>query len=853
MRRLVWTVAVITLTLWSAGGIAAAQGDAARVMRAVKGWVAATGEQLIAVGSWVGSGASYKPGESDHDLRLVLPNGTKPAEAAAKWRTAREGLATALRNEFGRERANAILARTNLYPPAQLMTGVADPEDALRVFRQAGQVPNLGYTGPLDKYLKPGDIEGLYGTGSQAFTQFYEEQKGRLIYKSGNSAVAGATDLTHFNEGRSVFTVSGTANTAQQWGDHILEELGKGDARTVQKQLGRLAQDLTKSRELAGMSGATALRSEIQNLQALLKQDPESLARLGGTIRSLVARGQAEARVLKAMGESGPMRQGLYRIVLDSMNAPGELGLLMKKAYAPLADAGITLDHYVKFLVLCAGAQAVSGAYAKSTAEAFKVAGLEASLYLLLPAGLMAQITDGILEEAKANGFIFAANFQEAWDLMAGVYTAWGRAGTDPDLRRKFTLDDLVRNYQSEAKLKSLIYSQATRASCRNLGGIGDDIDRSVADAIYAQCMPVILQAWRWRRDELFAEYTNLGRELQHAPLLIFYTPCPASTEKGPVTITARVRSLAPGLGDKLARMDEILKLLCGKRAVVHGDYEWTPEGEDTGESTISRKFTFASPGVYPVKVHLRVWPVAPGVDPSSRLLLRRDVWAGVDVEVTGQPASGFWVLDRVEIRKQFQSHSGAGPSSSPQNGVTQTYSYQAQASDTSGKATLSMETIRPRDEGSGDEMLPRSEKWSRTVSFSWTAPPRVLGNGDKLNLNIGVKRGPCSYQASVMTRPQRYMQQHITEPSGEVLLGVWCALPWKTSSGWAANTYAGSTTDQEGQKTLQATLPKLVFGSETLEIMFQLDDKDARGYWGGGMPNVAEVIYIYKRGSAGK
>ncbi len=844
-RRCLLLALPLFLTL--AAGTAWGQADNLRIQHVVKNFVAETGHVIAGSGSWI-SGVGYAAGKSDHDLRLLMPQGTSSAQARGAWREARDGLVRAIRREFG-DRADEILRKTNLYPPSQLMTAVEDAADASRVFVRAQQVPGLGHSGSVTPKTEFRFVEGLYGDGSQAFAQFYEQNKGRLFYKSGNVCVAGATDLAHFEEGRALFTVSGTAHTAQQWGDHALEALAEGDARVVNKQLARLERDLAKSRQLAGMTTNTSLRGELQEVQRLLNAAPERARELTGRIRNLVARAQSEAGMLKVFGSSGPLRQGIVRILMDSVSAGNDLSKLLQKAYAPVSRL-CTFENLCKVVVAYFAVKQISRAFADSWLATAKEA---AAFYTLLPTGTLILITDSILEQAKENGYILVAGSQEAWDLMAGVYSAWGRAGVDPDPRRRFTLDDLVNNYQTEAPLKTLIFSQSLRASCRNLGGIGDDIDRSVADAIYEKCMPVILQAWNWQRDELFGEYTELARAIQHSPLLIFYAPAPASTANGPVTITATARSLAPQLSEQLDRMDKIIKLLCGKRAAVPVDYEWTPTGSGDAERTSIRKFTFTQPGIYPVKAHLRVWPVAPGIELSNRLLIRRDVWGEADIEVTGKASGGFWVLDRVEIRKRFNSHAGNGLLNNPSSGVSHTYTYQTQTGETGAQATLAVTLTQPKDYGSGDEMQARSEKWSRTAKFSWNPPPRALEDGQNISYDLSVTRENCTYEASIMTRPQRYLRDAIKQPNGKLSLTVQCVVPYKGMSSWAAFNSPGGTDDKAGPISVRGNLPKLPTGCDTLEILFQLDDADAKGYMGIGVPNEAVVVYIYKRGNAAK
>ena len=68
-----------------------------RVMDVVKRTVGESGQSIIGLGSWV-SGKKYgdplKGGASDHDMRLLLPQGTKPEDALKQWQTVRQKLVT---------------------------------------------------------------------------------------------------------------------------------------------------------------------------------------------------------------------------------------------------------------------------------------------------------------------------------------------------------------------------------------------------------------------------------------------------------------------------------------------------------------------------------------------------------------------------------------------------------------------------------------------------------------------------------------------------------------------------------------------------------------------------------------
>ena len=111
-----------------------------------------TGVSIIGLGSWV-SGKDYNDplsgGKSDHDLRLLMPNGTSPQQATAEWNNIRQKIADKINKTFG-NKSSMVLKSVNLYPPTQLMTGLADADDALEMFKRLKQVPSLGFTGVVD-------------------------------------------------------------------------------------------------------------------------------------------------------------------------------------------------------------------------------------------------------------------------------------------------------------------------------------------------------------------------------------------------------------------------------------------------------------------------------------------------------------------------------------------------------------------------------------------------------------------------------------------------------------------------------------------------------------------------------
>jgi hypothetical protein len=220
---------------------------------------------------------------------------------------------------------------------------------------------------------------------------------------------------------------------------------------------------------------------------------------------------------------------------------------------------------------------------------------------------------------------------------MAGIYSVEGRVSVDPDPRRKLTLADLVAKFKHERKLEAIVYAHCLRASARDAGSATGAADASVADAIFARCWPVIRDAWRWERDALTSEFLIIGSEVVHTPMVIYYTP---TTPKPGERIVCEVGSYDGRQGERIRRMNEIIRTLYGSGSFVASSYFWEPGGALVGNLDWQRAYTFDKPGKYTVKVRLEVTPYTNHTETEHRVMLRRTVPALVDI-VVGDPADG--------------------------------------------------------------------------------------------------------------------------------------------------------------------------------------------------------------------
>ena len=635
--------------LWPARP-APAQGLDARMQRVVAKFVEKTGASVMTVGSWVKG--HFDPATSDFDMRLVIPKegaGTS-ARQLAQWQEARRSLTSLIQEEFGSQ-AGSILGRTNLYAPGELMTGVADSEEAVARFRQLGTAPNLAFKGTVGpntpvKVMEK-ITEGVYGAGAQTYVQGYEQSAGRLFYKSGEKCVTGLSEMAgtkafeDLGEGAR-YTASGSANTAGQFAEKALGELAAGRGDKVAKQLERMELALTKSRSMSAIPLDEAYRSELVSMRDLLKKNPEQLGEVGGKLARLLARGRTEAAILRSMEGAGPMRGMYLKVMLDGVQAGNKVGALMDKLMAQV-PSWVDVGGAMNFWVMCVGTQATSQALGKgdkieaigTSAEYLKWLAVSGQSLAAFGPLVMAELTAAILTEARAGGYEMVAGSQNAWDLMEGIYSAWGRVDVDPDPRRRITLADMVTRYQYENRLKNLVWGQALRASTRHLGEATAEADQGVAEAIYSQCWPVIREAWLWQRDCLMTEYLASAAELIRTPLLISYKPLPAQPGQ---QFSCEAASLDRKLSERLDRMEQIIRVLYGPGSSLVVDYNWTPTGVSVGDRRWQRGFTYPDPGTYPTKVTLAVHPNTAHTLTEPRIMLQREVSALVDVVVGGAP-----------------------------------------------------------------------------------------------------------------------------------------------------------------------------------------------------------------------
>ncbi len=582
---------------------------------AVRTFVAETGYQVVGIGSWVG-GKGYTPGVSDHDLRLILPEGVSARESQKIWADARSKLKKTIQeahkaNPMEGASVDDILALTNFYPPDQMMGDVPDMEKAWVKFKEADTFPNLA--AEADK-AKIEAAEGLYGNGAKYWRQEYEGKKGSWFYKGDNGEVIeGSVETIHAAERIGAQTMAGRANTAAQWVEHAWDTMREGgDARTVGKYLMRMSEDLDEAMAKGGLSGRPGWMAEARALGRHLKKHPDSFARNEDLVRSLLKQGYRESAIAAEYATStGAKRQYMRAIQASCANGKGcLLDRLIKRARA--LGKPLSFAHAAQ---LASVAMDVGGV-ASATTESERAEAIYSSLAWTAgwPVGLMSFAVEEGRAEATALGIATVAQFQDVWDMMEGNYSSSGRAKTD---EVSWPLHRLVSEIHDEKKLQERVAVMARRASARGFGVRSGESDAALAERLLQKAWPIVFQAWSERRAEINALITQELLKLQIKPVQVSYAPNPAEIEPDitrgnegkwhPIEVRVSLENREKRIETTFDNIKKLMALLgeTGKGNVAIFP-KW--DGGHRGRSSLEQVYVFKEPGEYIVTAAPRIF-----------------------------------------------------------------------------------------------------------------------------------------------------------------------------------------------------------------------------------------------------
>jgi hypothetical protein len=418
-------------------------------------------------------------------------------------------------------------------------------------------------------------------------------------------------------------------NTSRQWLSHIDDAIAAGDRNAIAKYLDRLNRDLAKAKNLGRLEMDMAFRTEMNQLSRALKSGTGNLGALRGRLDAVMTRAGREVKVLGIYARSGATVRRILGVVLQT----GAAGDRLRRIVSEAGEA-LTFEKAVRAVVLYVELKKSLAYAAEDDFQRAYRSALAGSIGMAnLPAGIITELGGWALDAIEATGIDLVASTQEAWDLMAGLHTVYGRE--DVDAGRGYTLQDLVRHIDDESRLEALVRLKAKIASERGFSGVAATTDARVAEAVFRRCWPVIRDAWRLEREKLTAEFEALCEEMTQMPVLMSYEPNPARATAGgktEITVTARVRD--PGFDARRARLKEIIDLLCHTSTYVNTAWRW--KGGVEGREPWIRKFSFEGSGRKPVELALDVRVGATGKWRESPYTRDLTCVSGLDVFIVG-------------------------------------------------------------------------------------------------------------------------------------------------------------------------------------------------------------------------
>jgi hypothetical protein len=560
-------------------------------------------------GSWLSNSGKYvdplKPGASnvsDHDMRLMAPRsgpgaGKTPKEIADLYNKVRMNLQTRIVNEFGSgPQGQQILNQTTLYPPEQLMDGVATKAEAVQRMNQYGIKPNLGN--------KP--VEGVYSEGTLGFVRGQEATHGRLFYQAANKKmasgfadilsdkVAGAPDVVRNS-------VHKAADVSRSITGKALDAMDENNVRELFKHLRRAENALLRAEGMNALPGSTTanykrLASEFENAKNMT---PELKAQALQHIRLL----RVKATLLEKLKYGSPKDKELIIGMLNELNNAGAVGSKFMQAFSKLPleqigkAVGVALTVYTVYTIY---SEISAGKYDK----AGRSAGIFATFkYAGLGPGLLAVIANAMIEEGIGIGTGFYDHFmksmvmsQDSLDLLEGIFT---RSGIDENIRR-YTIDDLVLEVQDPGQLARFIEHRVQMAVNRGFGPKTQGMsDAQLIPYLTAKALEEIGTLWAMRRTELADILAHRYLEVHDALLALQISPTPAEFRANDaikrVNVRLRMPTLDPAKHLAESTWKHDLDRLCGA-----GNYhfwvsiDWTLNGERVYVPSIPDKLGFS-------------------------------------------------------------------------------------------------------------------------------------------------------------------------------------------------------------------------------------------------------------------
>lgn len=541
-----------------------------------------SGGALVSQGSWTAPKGGYRdplgnfPRPSDHDLRVLIPNGMNQAEALQFYQQTRARVAARVRAKFG-ENAERVLRSVNIYPPEQLMTGVTTEAEAIERFSKLGiGTPNLGGLPP----------EGLWTEGRFPFARGYERTTGRIFYNKGGKMQQGfadiVSDIVSGADDAVAQTLVGASQNAAAFAQKVAHAVETGHPEDAIKSLQRTKTNLGKS---FGLAGETSSTSYLDDLMAKIKNDPLPLNNptLRQEILEAMKRATLEARLLERLNTASVADKELITRWLQEIRTGGTTGQKIMAFFGklPLDKIALGLNtiftFYQGYVIV---GKIDEGDIEGALRETIVWAAFEA---IGIGPGMMVMMANLLIEQAKSFGYDLMASTQDCEDLLAGVFTVRGReVNVLDDKVRPLTVDDLVAMYQRPQDLEGAIEYRSHHAAYRGLGKATGKSDKEVEKSLNDRCKREIQIKWTNKRMDLDRAFMTLYSAIASSPVSIDVQPDPAvlSDSGKPLVMTATLQSPMADIQETQKKMEELLDKLAGKHEyTVSVKFEWQLDG----------------------------------------------------------------------------------------------------------------------------------------------------------------------------------------------------------------------------------------------------------------------------------
>ncbi|MEN6616282.1 MAG: hypothetical protein ABFD12_06965, partial [Syntrophorhabdus sp.] len=622
--------------------------------------------KVIKQGSWIASLRGEKGyrnplvelvDPSDHDARLFISlDDVSPERAREVWkayqgRLRKKIFAMAQKAGYNSDQIQLILKSVNFYPPAQLLKGVEQNEQAIEKFLKMGNYPNL---------LEVGEdaAEGLYTTPTKFIRQGYETgarvEVSELVAEEGSDSyklVKKATaEIEHTAEQVGEANLKGYVQSVEYSLNEAQKALKEGKLDTVKKNLKRAKDRLKSARQLGGVSadgGAVkdldALESQVDDAikaafesaddaKAMLEKSRQIANKLGTEVTK---KANVELTVLEAMADRASVRaRAFLKGILEGEGKWATLRVNLEEASGSALStlkSGARLAYKNWFMSLVTlwelkefpTAIEKEGVAKASARLATNIAGLVNPTFGYAQLFSVIFMTTGelLVDWISQYGYGAVVGRQDCMDLIAGIYTVPGREQNIEDRTceqiqsdgqlacRIYDSSGLRRHLQAGYAFKQnlippylmIILNCHAKAASKHYDDYESMHDAGVQEALVNKCVQPILKTWLDARQMVVNETDALRQGLEEAAVTVTANP-PRLKERGNVRVSVDDSSSK----QTESAIEEKAQCLGGIHAKPGSsrDYIWTVNGREfTRGYRNSTEISFDTPGSYEICV----------------------------------------------------------------------------------------------------------------------------------------------------------------------------------------------------------------------------------------------------------